>query len=195
MLSGIVFSEFFGYWLHVLLHSERIPWLSRNHMIHHLVIYPPNKPQRPSGAYLPSTAGRTNLLGIGLEWLAPAGLALASLVLAFRALGIGPASQAAFIAAALVWSWLMFGYMHDAMHLKGFWMEGNTFMASWFLSRRKKHDIHHMDLDDAGRMRKNYGICFFAFDALFGSLQNEHERFNGAGLAAALDRYAYVFSD
>lgn len=191
--AAALFTEFAGYWLHVLLHSHKIRFLSRNHMIHHLSVYAPNKPQRPSHEYLISTYGRAAVLGIGLEWLLPAAVLLAAEIGGLRALGVGPAAGTAFVAASLAWGWLMFGYMHDAMHLKGFWMErAPESLRAWFLRARLRHDIHHMDLDDAGFMPYNFGICFFAFDALFGTLKPGHDRFNPRGLEAAMSRYAFA---
>ena len=43
-ISGVIFAEFFGYWLHILLHNDKIKWLSRSHMQHHLREYHPSKP-------------------------------------------------------------------------------------------------------------------------------------------------------
>jgi len=186
------FTELVGYWLHVLLHSHRIRFLSRHHMIHHLIVYAPNKPQRQSAEYLSSTYDRANVLGIGLEWLLPAGVIVAAILLAGRALAVPAPRIALFVATSLAWGWWMFGYMHDAMHLKGFWLEHVPSLAPWFLRARKLHDIHHMDLDDEGFMPYNFGICFFVFDRLFGSLRREHERFNQPGLEASLKRYAYI---
>jgi sterol desaturase/sphingolipid hydroxylase (fatty acid hydroxylase superfamily) len=190
--AACLFTEFVGYWLHILLHSRRIEFLSRNHMIHHLIVYAPDKPQRPSHDYLLSTYGRASVLGIGMEWILPAAVILAVEVGAMTALGVGALPQAVFVAAGLAWGWLMFGYMHDAMHLKGFWMEGGGAVGRWFLRARRYHDIHHMDLDDEGFMPYNFGICFFAFDALFGTLRTRHERFNRAGLEASRRAYAYI---
>ena len=191
--AACVFTEFLGYWLHVLLHNEKIPFLSRNHMIHHLVVYAPNKPQRPSRAYLSSTHGRAGLLGIGLEWLLPVGILLPLVLFALRLARLAPALQAVFIAASLGWGFLMFSYMHDAMHENGFWMASNEFCRNWFLRARLRHDVHHMDLDASGRMTRNYGICFFAFDRLFGTLIERHGKFHQAGLLAAHKRYAFIF--
>ncbi|MDE1975878.1 MAG: hypothetical protein KGI84_01305, partial [Elusimicrobia bacterium] len=56
-------AEFVGYWLHILLHSDKIKFLSRSHMIHHLISYPPDTPMRPSEEYMLSTQGRASLLG------------------------------------------------------------------------------------------------------------------------------------
>ena len=193
LICGCVLSEFVGYWLHILLHSNKIEFLSRNHMIHHLVIYAPNTPQRRSGEYLASTYGRASVLGLGMEWLLPVAIILASLLAAFGVLGVAAADQAVFIAAALAWGCLMFWYMHDAMHLMGFWMESSPFWRRWFLTARRRHDIHHMDLVDDGRMTVNFGICFFFFDRVFGTLADAHARFNQKGLAAAKRRYAYIF--
>jgi len=46
-VTAIVASELLGYWLHRLLHSGRIPFLSLNHMKHHLLLYGPLQKQRP----------------------------------------------------------------------------------------------------------------------------------------------------
>ena len=191
--AACAFTEFLGYWLHVLLHNERIPFLSRNHMIHHLVVYAPNKPQRPSRVYRSSTYGRAGLLGIGLEWLLPVGILLPLVLIALRLARMTPALQAVFIATSLGWGFLMFSYMHDAMHENGFWMAFSPFWRNWFLRARVRHDIHHMELDPSGRMTRNYGICFFAFDRLFGTLTERHVKFSQAGLLAAHKRYAFIF--
>ena len=65
-VAGIVFCELVGYWLHVLLHSDRIRWLSRNHMIHHLKVYGPKKGLRSAGSYRSSTEGRVAIHGTGV---------------------------------------------------------------------------------------------------------------------------------
>lgn len=187
------YAEFVGYWLHVLLHSDKIEFLSRNHMLHHLVVYAPDRPMRPSRDYLVSTYGRASLLGLGLEWIVPAAVLLPLTWLGLRAAGAAAVDQAVFLGVTLAWSFALFNTMHDAMHLKGFWMERSPWLCRWFLRARKRHDIHHMRLDDWGRMRTNYGICFFLFDRLFGTLAREHETFNHAGLAAARQRYAFIF--
>ncbi len=192
--AGCVFAEFVGYWLHILLHSDKIRWLSRAHMIHHLVIYAPDKPQRQSTEYLRSTYGRASVLGLGLEWLGPVFVILAVLLPTLRLLEVRAAAQAAFVAAALAWGALMFWYMHDAMHLRGFWMESSPFWSAWFLRARRRHDIHHMDLDDDGLIRQNFGICLFGFDRLFGTFSDEHRRFNRLGLESAKRRYAAILS-
>ncbi len=190
-----LYAEFVGYWLHVLLHSNRIEYLSRSHMIHHLIIYAPDKPQRQSSRYLLSTYGRANVLGVGLEWLGPIAVLLGLSAAGLRVLGASWPTIVVFCAVALGWGASMFWYMHDAMHLQGFWMENarSNRLRRWFLRARHRHDIHHMDLTDDGRMSRNFGICFFGFDALFGSLLAEHNRFNHAGLTAARKRYAYIF--
>lgn len=183
--AGVVFAELFGYWLHRLLHSEKLPWLSRSHMEHHLREYHPSKPIRLKGIYLSSGASRANVAGIGLEWLAPiAGMAVA-VEGVFYAAGAPPLIAAAFTAAASVWSWLLFNTMHDAMHLQGFWMETSPWLKGWFAKVRRRHDIHHYTFSDAGAMTANFGICFFFWDRVFGTLATRQERLNRNGLAAA----------
>ena len=195
IVAACVFTEFLGYWLHILLHSDKIEFLSRNHMIHHLVVYSPNRAQRQSTEYLSSTYDRASVLGIGMEWLAPIAIILPLMVLALSSLGVGVTSQIAFVATSLAWGHFMFGYMHDRLHMKGFWMERSGFFGRWFLKARKLHDVHHMDLADSGKMTKNFGICFFFFDHLFASFSAEHDKFNRRGLLAAMERYAYIFPE
>lgn len=193
ILSALVFAEFVGYWLHRLLHSERIEFLSRNHMIHHLVTYAPNRPMRPSSEYFNSTGNRANLAGFGMEWILPIVILTACVLSAFRLMGVPAPCQALFTAASMGWGYFMFGTMHDGMHLKGFRLERNSRLSRWFLSARRLHDIHHMRLDDCGRQAGNFGICFFFFDRLFGTLATEQKKFNKEGLQAAMRRYAYIF--
>jgi len=76
--GSCVSAELLGYWLHRLMHSGLVPWLSRNHMTHHLVLYGPLQEQR-STSYHDATEGEPIAFGnIGVEWLAPAALLIAS---------------------------------------------------------------------------------------------------------------------
>ena len=112
---GIFFAEFFGYWLHILLHNDKIQWLSRSHMQHHLREYHPSKPIRLNGIYLSSGATRANLAGIGMEWVLPIGLTLVVLHGSCYLMGVPVSYQLAFTGGALAWSWVLFAYMHDAI--------------------------------------------------------------------------------
>lgn len=192
LASAWLYTEFAGYWLHKLLHSEKIEFLSRNHMLHHLVVYPPDKPQRPDEAYRSSTYGRAALLGIGMEWIGPILLILGTALAIMTWAGAAVSYLLLFAAASSLWGWVMFAYVHDGMHSKGFWLGKVPAIKGWFLGARRLHDIHHMDLVDDGRETLNFGICFFFFDRLFGTYRNEFARFNRKGYEAALRRYSYI---
>jgi sterol desaturase/sphingolipid hydroxylase (fatty acid hydroxylase superfamily) len=75
------------------------------------------------------------------------------------------------------------------MHLAGFWMERHPLLKRWFVAARDAHDIHHWTLNDEGFMDKNFGIAFFFFDRLFGTLASDPPVFNRHGYAAALRRF------
>ena len=75
-MSACLLAEFFGYWLHRLLHSDRIPLLSRGHLIHHFLIYGPGQPMRLE-KYHDATEHRFSVGNIGLEWLVPSAMILA----------------------------------------------------------------------------------------------------------------------
>ena len=57
VLASVVLAELAGYGLHRLMHSGRIPALSRAHLIHHLLLYGPRQPMR-TAEYRDATAGR-----------------------------------------------------------------------------------------------------------------------------------------
>lgn len=194
-LAGCAFTEFVGYFLHILLHSEKIAWLSRGHMIHHLKIYGPRRSLRQAGPYKDSVDGRYGFLGIGLEWLLPillilvAAVAVCSLVLEISFL-----TQAVFMGVALAWGKFMFGTMHDSMHLEGYWLASVPLLGAWYRHVRRLHDIHHLRFSAEGRMPSNFGICFFGFDRLLGTYETKAEAFNEPGYQAALRRYADVIA-
>lgn len=190
--GGIVFTEAVGYVLHILLHSEKVAWLSRDHMIHHLKVYSVEAGLRQPGPYKDSTEGRTALAGVGLEWLLPIGLVLAVILAVFRALDVPAAAQAAFSISALAWGKVMFGMMHDSMHIEGYWLAEVPVLGTWYRRVRRLHDIHHLEFTDDGRMLTNFGISFFGFDRLCGTYLPKAHAFNQAGYVACLRRYAAI---
>lgn len=194
LVAAAVYAEVAGYFLHILLHSDRVRFLSKAHMIHHLLIYKPKENLRPVDHYLVSTEGRASLLAIGLEWLVPVILIMGFGLGVMTWLQISWPYQLVFTLAALAWGYFMFGYMHDSMHIKNFWMENHRILGPWFRKIRRLHDIHHMTIDDTGLMCTNYGICFFFFDGVFGTYKSEPSAFNDRGLEKAYERYAYIQS-
>src|SRR5215471_2706767 len=140
-IAGSVFSaELLGYGLHRLLHSGAIGFLSRNHMKHHLVLYGPLQDQR-SSAYHDATEDAVSLGNIGAEWLIPAAGLIAAVASVFYAWHVRWFFQLIYFATTLGWSFLMFSYLHDQLHVEGFWLASNPCLKGWFLSARKLHDI------------------------------------------------------
>ena len=188
LLTSCLLAEFFGYWLHRLLHSDRIPLLSRGHLIHHFLIYGPGQPMRLE-KYHDATDHRFSLGNIGLEWLVPSAMILAVLWIAMRLVHLSAVYQIIALGTLLVWPIFMFSYLHDRMHLANFWMERTPLLRFWFRAARRMHDIHHHAVDDNGRMEANFGIGFFLFDRIFRTLGSRHRPFNRAGYQAAQLRY------
>ena len=191
--GSAVSAELLGYLLHRLLHSGWIAFLSRNHMRHHLVIYGPLQEQR-SQTYLDATDNSISLGNIGLEWLVPACVLIASALGLFHLLHVRPLHQLIFFGMTLGWSFLMFSYLHDVQHVEGFWMSRNRFLKRWFMSARNLHEIHHRVINDRGLMDKNFGIAFFFFDRLFGTSFNRETTFNHAGHLVARQRFRATLS-
>jgi sterol desaturase/sphingolipid hydroxylase (fatty acid hydroxylase superfamily) len=187
--ASIFVSEFLGYFLHRLLHSGKIGFFSRNHMKHHLVLYGPLQSQRPGTGYQDATSGEVAIGNVGLEWLIPGSVLLGGSLGLLHLFQVPLLHQLIFVAGTLVWSFLMFSYLHDRMHLAGFWMERHPLLKRWFVAARDAHDIHHWSLNDDGFMDKNFGIAFFFFDRLFGTLACDAPAFNRRGYASALWRF------
>jgi len=187
-------AEFFGYWLHRLLHSDKIPLLSRGHLIHHFLIYGPGQPMRRDH-YHDATADRFSAGNIGLEWLIPSAAILAILWTIMFFLRVPLLFQCITLATLIVWPIITFSYLHDRMHLSDFWMARNPFFRRWFLAARRLHDIHHHALNDDGRMVSNFGIGLFLFDRLFRTMSTRHRQFNRRGFAVARRRYGLLAND
>src|SRR5258708_5042229 len=193
VISSLV-AEFFGYWLHRLLHSDKIPLLSRGHLIHHFLIYGPGQPMRRDH-YYDATADRFSAGNIGLEWLIPSAAILAMLWTIMFFLRVPVLFQCIALATLIVWPIITFSYLHDRMHLSDFWMARNPFFRRWVLAARRLPDIHHHALNDDGRMVSNFGIGLFLFDRLFRTISMRHRQFNRRRLAAAPRRYWLLGND
>jgi sterol desaturase/sphingolipid hydroxylase (fatty acid hydroxylase superfamily) len=188
IVLSCVSAELLGYGLHRLLHSGLVGFLSRNHMKHHMVLYGPLQPQR-SKHYQDATEQSVSLGNIGAEWLIPAALLIACALALFHLFHVRLLYQLIYFAVTLGWSFLMFSYLHDLQHIEGFWMERNRFLKRWFVSARNLHEIHHHVINNQGLMDRNFGIGFFFFDRLFGTLCGGEPSFNYEGYLVARKRF------
>ncbi|MBI5654221.1 sterol desaturase family protein [Candidatus Uhrbacteria bacterium] len=193
VLIAIISAEFAGYLLHRLLHSGKIDYLSRSHMIHHMRIYGP-KMDMLATEYRLSVKHRPSFLGVGLEWIAP-GLVLYAVIIIFLAILSVPWQYVLLlVAVSFAYIYAFYNYLHDAMHIDGFWLQ-KTPLDAWFLRRRGWHFLHHTELSDDGRMKNNFGITFVILDRVFGTFADRAEKFNEKGFMAAERRYASVLDD
>jgi len=194
ILLGCLTAEIVGYFLHRLLHSNKVKFLSRGHMIHHLKLYGP-KDCQALDRYESSVVNRTSIAGFGSEWFVPVFIIIGLI------LGIGLLLQISlllivvFSGSIIAYTSFFFSYMHDKLHIQGFWMGKNRFLKKWFFRARKLHILHHKVLNDEGKMNTNYGICFFFYDRVFGTKITEARKFNENGFQAAMKRYKYIFED
>ena len=188
LATSCLVAEFAGYWLHRLLHSDKFPALSQGHLIHHFLIYGPSQAMRHD-EYRDATHGRFSVGNIGLEWLVPSALILFTCWGAMFAARVSPIYQALSITTLIAWPVFMFSYLHDRMHLRDFWMARTPILKIWFCNARRLHEIHHRAMNNEGRMEANFGIGFFWFDRLFGTMGRRHQPFNWNGLQAAMQRY------
>ena len=159
------------------------------HMKHHIVLYGPMQKQRPSEHYLDATTDRVAIGNIGLEWIIPSSAILAISLTVLHFFKVTLIDQVISCGTVSAWSFVMFSYLHDRMHIKDFWMESTPVLKHWFLRARRLHDIHHYSLTNTGLMDKNFGIGFFVFDRLFGTLAHSSRSFNRSGYARAQERF------
>lgn len=192
LVGGILFAEVYGYWLHRLMHSDVIHFVSRNHMIHHLDLYGPRMKQRPDAAYRFSVAGRMNVLGIGLEWLIPIGVTIAAIYGVFSVAGASAVSATVFVGGSLGYSYFLFWHLHNAMHQRETWLSRSRWLSSWFLRARRRHDIHHVRLDADGYLYSNFGIGFAWMDHVFGTAYTRAAPVTDDALHRAHARYRDV---
>jgi sterol desaturase/sphingolipid hydroxylase (fatty acid hydroxylase superfamily) len=183
IIFAFIVAEFVGYFLHMLLHSNKIRFLSYSHMLHHIKIYGPKDPQRTK-IYKGSAVNRFNIAGIGMEWMVPIIILLGLIFTAAYFLDVPMIYQLIFVGIVVFHGWFLFSYMHSAMHIEGFWMIKNKLLKKWFLNARHLHDIHHIELSN--------GICFFFFDKLFGSIKKKLKPFNKKGYKSMKVRYGYL---
>ncbi len=189
-VTAIVLAECSGYWLHRLLHSGKIDYLSSSHMIHHMRIYGPKMPMLDRRYHL-AVKHRHAILGIGMEWIVP-GLILYGIILsALLLLHVAWSFVILFALLSFSYIWVFYNYLHDAMHIDGFWLE-KTLLKRWFAQRRVWHFLHHTELSDDGRMFLNFGITFVVLDRAFGTFGSQKKAFNEAGFSAAEKRYAPI---
>src|SRR4029077_4125049 len=188
LVDSIIVAEFAGYWLHRLLHSGRIPALSRGHLIHHFLVYGPRQPMR-AHEYHDATDQRFSVGNVGLELLVPSSIILLFCWGVMALLHVPHAYEVLALCTLLGWPILMFSYLHDRMHIQNFWMTRVPLLRSWFLRARRLHDIHHRSVNSKGFMDTNFGIGFYFFDRFFRTMAKGHRRFNWQGYRTAMERY------
>jgi sterol desaturase/sphingolipid hydroxylase (fatty acid hydroxylase superfamily) len=185
IVTSVLLAELAGYGLHRLMHSNRIPALSRAHLIHHLLLYGPHQAMR-TPEYKDATRGRASIGNVGMEWIFPSALILAISWTAMWILGVPIVYRGLSFLTLVGWSIFMFSYLHDRMHLQGFWMERAPVLGVWFRNARRLHDIHHHAINASGRMDKNFGIGFYFYDRLFRTFARRHCPLNFRGYQEAL---------
>lgn len=195
LVLGYLAGEIFGYWIHRLLHSGEVDFLSRTHMYHHIADYGPQMKQRPTKEYINTYINRFTFLGIGLEWWIPVSITIGVLILIQTLLGIPAHLQAIFISTALGWGYLQLGLIHETFHVKNHWLAHHPWTKKYYRKLRKLHDIHHLDVNDDGKMRYNFGITTYWVDILFGTYKTHTEKLNFKGIEKLKTNYPDLFED
>lgn len=144
ILSGLVFGEIVGYLIHRLIHWERMGFLFRRHMVHHLKLYPTT--DFLSDQY--RSPGKDNTMYVFTAFIAVACI----LMFIFAPVWIAAIYSVEFIILGL-----LNDYFHDAFHIRFHKLT----KYEWFLNLRRLHFHHHED------MGKNFGIFSWLGDYIF----------------------------
>jgi sterol desaturase/sphingolipid hydroxylase (fatty acid hydroxylase superfamily) len=139
-----------GYAVHKALHHPALGKIHRTHDVHHKVLYPPDD-YLNTGKYreVPDDAQP-------YKYYAPPAIALLTVVFLTLPLYIAISLSVELVLIALANDWL-----HQKLHIKGFWLERYT----WFHHLRELHWHHHVD--DS----KNMGIFSWFTDKILGTYE------------------------
>lgn len=141
-----------GHGVHWVMHQKWSGKLYTAHMNHHVKQYPP-KNMFSIGKYRSS--------GLDSGWLTftpPIALFALLLIGGLRLCGMSWVYQA-IVAVEFAVLGFLHGYVHDAIHVKGHWME----RLPGFRMLRRAHTIHHLAVN------RNLGIFWFGWDRVLGS--------------------------
>lgn len=146
----------FGYWTHRWLHHTSSGALYRSHMAHHLKFYPPSDYMSIDEYRDPGNDNTAHIfLMLGLPLLAAPVVLLILHIIGWPV----------FITIGV--STLIFGgahdYLHDSFHVQNVWMRKHY----WFEKLTWLHFLHHT------HMQTNYGIYFFGWDRIFGTMKKK----------------------
>jgi sterol desaturase/sphingolipid hydroxylase (fatty acid hydroxylase superfamily) len=139
-----------GYLVHWLAHRAGSGALYRAHMAHHERLYRPE--DFLSDTYREPPASESSVLGF-----APYLLGL----IVLGAAVLRPAQALLFAAVAVTVGWLN-SALHDALHVRGHWLEPRL----WFLRLRALHYQHHLD------MATIRGVFSWTWDKLLGTYRD-----------------------
>ncbi len=147
---GFYLAEGAGYLVHRLLHWPGSGALYEGHMDHHRRLYPPG--DLLSDVYRTPSPGASAVILFAPFFVA---LVLAALI----TLPLGTAILVVIELAVLAW---LNNYLHDGMHVRGFWLE----RFGCFRRLRELHFQHHAE------MSSNLGIFVFVFDHLLATYRD-----------------------
>ena len=120
-------------------------------MNHHIQQYPPK--DLLSNSYL--SAGRDDGLWVFIPAVSLT-MGIWALVLWFLGVPSWVFLMVGLEGVAIGW---LHNYIHEGTHLRYFWLE----KSPWFQKLRTLHWVHHWN------MRRNFGICWFGWDHVFGT--------------------------
>src|SRR5258708_7406779 len=108
-----------GYWIHPMLHSNAFPSHIRGHVIHSFLIFGPHQSLR-ADEYENATDHRASLGNIGLEWLVPSALSLASSWGVLLWFHVSRVYQGVPLSTLLLRPIFMFSYLHHRINFRNF---------------------------------------------------------------------------
>lgn len=163
-------------------------------MQHHLHNYGPKSPQITNGY---KRSDRTS----AQIWSRHISLGIAAVIFSDLTImlatyfGLPKFPVFVFILTTIAWLYAVFVLLHEALHDQRSWITDTKWFPVWFEQLRFMHIRHHKQISEDGHMNRNYGICFFWFDRIFGTYCPPWEPLDKSGYQSAFERYSYILDE
>jgi sterol desaturase/sphingolipid hydroxylase (fatty acid hydroxylase superfamily) len=158
IIISFFITALFGHTVHYMLHQTWTGSVHQSHMMHHLILYPPEN--YTSTVY--RSAGKDSTPKFFLIAATP--LILAPIILWL----CGVISLSVMIVVLFVEGLMGFlhNYLHDAFHIEGHWLYKVYAVRRLFARWVALHYLHHVN------MNSNFGIFSFFWDRIFRTYTN-----------------------
>jgi sterol desaturase/sphingolipid hydroxylase (fatty acid hydroxylase superfamily) len=155
IIISFFITSLFGYVVHWSLHQKWAGILYKAHRVHHFQKY-------PISDFISDTYRQAGINSTPKFFFIGA-LPLIIVPIVLWHAGIMPLSIMITVLIVEAIMGFLHNYLHDAFHIRNHWLYRVPVINKWFSHWFKLHYLHHYNI------KKNFGICNFFWDRVFGS--------------------------